>query len=333
MELRSHPEYYGVYLRDRRSWLDWQRTLATWKAGEETLAVDGLFLEWTPESARAFSAALAAMFQEYNEVLWRRFPYCRHCRGQCCLPGASGAGDFDFIALSLLGGEFPSLPEHVAASAGKCIYLAGDHCSWPEGWRTIKCWSFFCLGSDLGVPLEVLPGLLAEVREELRQIVTDYLPDPLRRYECSRGICLVANLDDPVAFAAGLHAALAAVFVTSLARRYRLPEPDAQLVDYRPEESDPSPEEELSAIAEAVTKLWDTTLPANLERARAQLWEDIESLEWIIAGDSRSAGQLLGEIARRYAIAPPRREWAALWRRMSVCLSLLRGLPCDRNSG
>jgi hypothetical protein len=302
MELTQHPEYH-TYVRDRETAERCQQAIAAWQASGEPFVVEEYSLGWTFAGAQALARSLSCLFQEYNRVLWERFPYCRQCGGRCCVVDASHVGLFDSIALALLDRSLPTLPERIEATAHDCIYHAANVCVLPVEWRTVKCWSFYCaLGERHNV-----------IAEELAPVVLNLLPDALRRYEVISGDPLIAHLGDPVDFADAVGNALFAIFVAPFDARY-------PVID---EQSLGSPAKHVAAqdilsldddglafIAEAAEQVRESppSVPAGLEISPDQLLADLELLEWIMLGHPGHGAKLLEEMYPRYAHAPAPRK-------------------------
>jgi hypothetical protein len=227
---------------------------------------------------------------------------------------ASHVGPFDGIALALLDLDLPALPERIAARERECVYLDGMRCALPAGWRTVKCWSFYCLGGrwNPGVCLGEYHGALAEA---LKGVVRDGLPDELRQYEVASGESLIDRLDDPTDFAHALDDALYELLVQPLHARYPLLD-EAQVGDAGAGEAPSLEEAVLTFVAGAIEKLFES-LPLDRKEQGVpvdQLLADLELIEWIVVGRPSNQGQLLSEMQDRYAALPdPRdREQAAL---------------------
>jgi hypothetical protein len=322
MRLSQHPEY-TKYLQDRETVRRCRQALAAWRADGEPIHVPDVDLCWTPERALAFVRSLVSLFRAYNQVLWEEFPYCRACGGGCCVLDASHVGPFDGIALATLDLSAPALPEVISASARECVYLDGRECTWPVDWRTIKCWSFYCLGGrwDPGASLGEHHGVLATA---LKGVVLAGLPEELRQYERVHGESLIAHLDDPTAFAHALDDALFDLLAGPLHARY-------PLLDDVPVEESAEPggarsleEDILAFVAQAMEELFESPPPAAEEPGVStdQLLADLELLEWIAAGHPSNGVRLLEEMHARYAAALPPRgaEPPTIGHRMRECI-------------
>lgn len=205
--------------------------MAAWRADNLPLSVERYGLTWRYTDAQRFVTDLARLFHAYNVLLWEHFPYCPGCGGQCCVKDASDVRLFDLLAVALLDQAPPILPVDHTLDKRACIYLVNARCAWPERWRTIKCWSFYCLGSGPWPPDANLGALYQAVTRQLQQVVEQWLPAPLRRYEAVEAISLAAYLEDPVEFANQLHEAVAAIFVAPFCARY--PMDDTELCSAR----------------------------------------------------------------------------------------------------
>ena len=335
MKLNRHPEYEHIYQRHRQANERCRRALADWQAGGASIPVERYGLSWTYESAQAFARALSRMFQAYNQVMWEQFPYCRPCSGQCCVLDASDIRPFDLIAVALLDLSPPLLPAESTATPRDCIYLVSQRCTWPDAWRTIKCWSFYCLGSGPWGPAETVDELYRAVSEALKAVARQGLPEPLRRYEAVRGEQLADHLDDPVHFADRLHDAIFDIFVGPLQARYPFSVGDPAGAAFRPAAAGAGPgpniflwETEapalagapsvddalafIAGIAEQATGLM-LAVPEETPGALEQLLADLESLEWIIVSRPAQAEKLLAEMYHRYVQAPEGEEYAGIW--------------------
>jgi hypothetical protein len=323
MRLSHHPEY-SKYLQDREAVQRCERAVAAWRAEEAPIYADKHGLVWTSERALEFVRSLVRMFEAYNRVLWEQFPYCRACGGGCCVLDASRLGPFDGIALALLDLPIPVLPDAIATSARGCIYLEGQECTLPRGWRTIKCWSFYCLGGrwDPGVSLGERHGVLAAA---LKGVVRDRLPEELRQYERLCGESTIAHLDDPTDFAHALDDALFEILVGPLHARYPLLE-EPRAADAAGQADAPSIDEKVLAfVGEAMAQLFESPPSPSEERVVStdQLLADLELLEWIAAGHPSNQVQLLEEMRARYAGLPARdrTRGLAIGHRLCACIA------------
>lgn len=320
MKLTNHPEY-STYSRDQETAQRCRQGIAAWEASDESIVVKTCSLCWTFESMQEFVHSLSHLFQEYNRVLWERFPYCVQCDGKCCVPGAPNVRPFDTIALALLGYSQPTLPGEVEATARDCIYHTANGCVWPKEWRPVKCWSFFC----------ALDERYTIISEELKEVVLNLLPDPLRRYEAVWGDQLAAYLVDPVDFAGTIHKALLDVFVAPFDDRYSIitKEPSCG----GPE--DVGGQEDLDVATNVLTFIMEVAeqvrgspplAPKGSEVPPEQLLADLESLEWIVMGLPEYGPKLLDELYQRYAPAAALSEGkhAAIWHHMCYHILYLR---------
>ena len=205
MRLTQHPEYQRVYLNNNEVALRCQLAIESWKMNNNVVVVPDYELDWTYESAQSFVSSLSQLFQAYNDVLWNKFHYCRRCGGQCCVVDASNVRAFDLLAIALLDLPTPVLANPITANERECIYLSNRRCTWPDKWRTIKCWSFYCLGVGPRKPDDSVGKLYAAITTELQQVVRSHLPDQLLKYETVHGVSLTDYLDDPVRFSDELH--------------------------------------------------------------------------------------------------------------------------------
>lgn len=336
MKLTQHPEYRTVYLPNQEVAQRCQQVIARWKGQQDIIPVPGYALEWTYESARLFVSDLAHLFQEYNRVLWNYFHYCRQCGGQCCVRDASDVRPFDLLALALLEQSTPVLPDTITAQERACIYLANRRCSWPDSWRTIKCWSFYCLGTGPWKEETSLATLHEEVANKLRLLVHELLPDQLRRYEAVHGLALSDYLDDPVEFSARLHDALSEIFVKPLNAVYPSIHPGVtshRAPSYAQQRSTSLflDDQVLTFIAEAAEQLLECPppLPEGVEISPEQVLEDLERLQWIIEGHPSQALEILKGMYSRYANvpAPTPEEEPAIWYRMRDYLARASQIP------
>jgi hypothetical protein len=328
MQLTHHSEYQTVYLHHQRVAQGCQAAVIAWRASEEVLDVAEFGLHWTPATAHTFVAALSQLFQRYNQVLWQDFHYCHQCGGQCCVVDASDVRAFDLIAMTLLDLPPPLLPERIAANPQDCIYLAGSQCTWPSAWRTLKCWSFYCLGSGPWPATAALGALYQEITAQLQSVVSTHLPAELRRYEQVRQMNFADHLADPVDFSNTLHIACQTLLVAPLQARFptfALEQPS----QVRTEHSSPIfllPEHDLyEFITEATEALYASppVSPTGVDSSVDQFLVDLETLTWLIEHSPaqyppEQSQQQLNELYQRYADAPipAKGETPTLWYRM-----------------
>jgi hypothetical protein len=327
MNTADHPEY-ARYLRHQAAWQGCQEAVGLWLASNEPILVERYGLCWTYEAARSFVHSLTQLFQAYNQVLWEHFSYCRECGGQCCVVDASDVRAFDLIAIALLEESAPVLPARIERVGQACIYLATTngrpHCSWPDAWRTIKCWSFYCLGSGPWPPDADLGKLYHAVTAELQHVMQTLLPEPLRRYEAVEQLELTAYLDDPVEFSNRLHEALAAIFVEPFRARYPFSKAVEALGIEQHATITPNiflmGEDVLTFIAEAMTEIDESPpAPPGRDFSQEQLLADLEMLAWIVESGPANYRAQVEEMQRRYAQVPA----GTLWYRMKEQLQIL----------
>ncbi|MEA4909240.1 MAG: hypothetical protein GYA17_05170 [Chloroflexi bacterium] len=211
MNVSQHPEY-DHYLETKRKANPYFTAVEAWRNSGKTISVPEYNLEWNVDSAQDFILKLAGLFQKYNQVIWDDFHFCRVCQGRCCVQGASSVEPFDWLALALVNEPFPVLPPDHPAEEKRCIYLQDQRCSWPENWRTFRCWTYYCLG-----PMHVIqkvcgkrdPGeCYAELAGALAQCVLAYLPMELRQFEMKKRISFSKKVDSPTAFAYAINEAV-----------------------------------------------------------------------------------------------------------------------------
>lgn len=308
MKLTQHPEYQRVYVSNGQVAVRCQEAVARWKVNNDIIDVPELGFQWTYESAQAFIQQLSQLFQAYNQVLWKTFHYCRECGGQCCVVDASNVRAFDLLAIALLSLQAPVLPTNITARERECIYLLNHRCSWPEAWRTIKCWSFYCLGIGPRKPDDSVGELHTAITRELQQVVRTYLPDQLHQYEHIHGVLLSDYLDDPVRFSDELHIALGKIFVAPLAKQYFIV--DTQNSPYpftdKPENADYDVDEVLATIVEIAEQVseYPLTLLTQTRISPEQVLADLESLQWIIEGHPSQSRQMVQDMYGRYTDSP-----------------------------
>ncbi|HEY4386487.1 MAG TPA: hypothetical protein VGN34_18680 [Ktedonobacteraceae bacterium] len=347
MKLTQHSEYQGVYLYNQEAFQRCQAAIAQWKEHNDIISVPAYSLQWTYASTQSFVRALSQLFHEYNRIIWEDFNYCRQCSGQCCVSGASNVRPFDLIAVALLDRTIPVLQDNITARGRECIYLSNRRCSWPDEWRTIKCWSFYCLGPGPWRANASISEMRGEIADKLQRLVRASLPEQLRIYEEVRGIVLADYLDEPLSFSNELHNALSEIFVDPLIERYSaMAMPPVIMTieeththntlsktNSRQRDISLLPlfdDKILAFITEAVEQIYEheMVVPEELMNIDpAQFLEDLESLQWIIEGHPSQRSKLLKEMSLRYANAPApgEHENPTLWYRMrDAIFTLLR---------
>lgn len=305
MKLTQHPEYQRVYLSNEEAAARCQEAVARWKVNNDSIDVPEYAIQWTYKAAQAFVQQLSQLFQAYNQVLWKTFHYCRQCGGQCCVVDASSVRTFDLLAIALLDVQAPVLPKNITARERECIYLLNQRCSWPEAWRTIKCWSFYCLGVGARKPNDSVGKLYTAITKELQHIVRKHIPDQLLQYEHVHNVLLTDYLDDPVRFSDELHTALDEIFVAPLARRY--PIIDIQELHHSfingSEHTNAAIDEVLATIAQIAEQVSDSplTLLTQMRISPEEVLADLESLQWIVEGHPSNSQKMLQDIEAHYA--------------------------------
>jgi hypothetical protein len=304
VERRQHPEAV-LYDRHQLAWPAPQQAVQQWRADNIPIPVTEYGLTWTVTSAAEFVRQLAALFHAYNQVLWESFSYCRECGGQCCVVDASDVHLFDLLAIALLDESPPCLPTQISVGHRSCIYLSTEggipHCSWPQAWRTIKCWSFYCLGSGPWPAGADLGALYRQVTTTLHAVVETMLPEPLRRYEQITHTHLNDHLEDPVDFAKTLHAALDDLFVAPFCRQYPLAAQQALAEPHTHTANLFLLEEEVAEfISTAMSTLEEPDAAATSDE---QVWADLEQLAWLVESHPPDACAQLQTLAQHYGDA------------------------------
>ncbi len=324
MDLTLHPEYSTVYRYQQRLAQGCQAAVAAWQASNEQLATAEPALQWTPTTAHTFVNAISQLFQAYNGVLWQEFHYCRQCGGQCCVVDASDVRPFDLIAIALLDLTPPVLPSRLAARPTDCVYLAGAQCTWPAEWRTIKCWSFYCLGSGPWPATVVLGTLHQAVMTRLQAVVNQHLPSPLRHYEISQQIHFADNLADPVLFAHTLHTACHDLLVAPLHARFPLfalaTPTHSSATGSRTPIFLMAERDLYEFITTATETLYEAppAAPPGTATSVDQFLSDLETLTWIVENEPAQHQQQVQELYQRYADTPvpAKGEELTLWYQM-----------------
>jgi hypothetical protein len=208
---------------------------------------------------------------------------------------------FDALALALLDEPFPDLASRAAAE--DCIYLGAQGCRWPQTWRPIKCWSFYCLGSG-DWELDAADARYQEITAVLGDVVRQWLPGRLRQPEEDGRSTYLAFLSDPIAFAESLGATMFDLFVEPFAARYDVGEAHRgaePLRAFGASVNPPADEAILLFIAEAGEALWQQSMTGDLTGAD-RLLADLEQLEWLLVNRPAAMPESLRDLARRYAV-------------------------------
>ena len=318
MQDHTHPEV-SLYRQHQERWPLCQQTIEQWRQSNIPLQVPEFGLYWTFAGAQDFVGELVALFQAYNDVLWAHFPYCPACGGQCCVVGASDVRIFDLLAVALLGEQPPVLSRPGTLGSRACIYLTvGDgrpRCSWPTTWRTIKCWSFYCLGSTTWPADSDVGARYRALTAALRTVVEEKLPEPLRRYEAITQLQLAAALEDPVEFAQCFHTALELILVTPLRRQF------ATLPCEQAQDSTSRAQPNLFLVEDEVAKFVGQAM-TELDEVDGPLWEDLETLIWVVESRPADARRTLLAMSQRYATEPRSPLEAQLHRHLLQLLSI-----------
>lgn len=324
MDLTQHPEYTTRYLHHQTLAQGCQAAVAAWQHSPETLLTAEPALPWIPATARIFINDIGQLFRAYNDVLWQEFHYCRSCGGQCCVVDASDIRPFDLIATALLDLMPPVLPPRLAAKPTDCIYLAGAQCRWPHEWRTIKCWSFYCLGSGPWPVNASLGALHGAIMTRLQVVVEQHLPLPLQRYETSSQVRFADHLADPVLFAHTFHTACHELLVAPLHARFPLFDLEAPVHSSATAGRTPIflvTESDFATFITTTTEaLYEAppVAPPDITVSVDQLLTDLETLTWIVENEPAQRTQQLTELYQRYATvpAPAKGEAPTLWYQM-----------------
>lgn len=312
MKLQNHPEH-GRYQADKALLADIAPAVADWLAAGQPLATETAV--FTPTMLRQLFAQLVDLFRAYNRVLWQEFDYCRQCRGGCCVVGASQVTAVDAVALTVLAEKLPDLPDQTKHDDRACIYLGVAGCTWPSGWRPLKCQIFYCLGSG-DWQLDAADVRYGRLTHRLQQTVSAHWPPLLPGHEA-----LADLLADPLHFAEALTAVLQDQVISPLSHGLDLPD--------QPPDSHSS-----TGYADPLAGV-PTFVAAMLERLDAlpeagatdvlDLYADLETLQWLAAGRPGNGRVLLQEVYGRYAQSRPADspELADLRREMAAQVSLL----------
>ncbi|MDX1688165.1 MAG: hypothetical protein R3248_09305 [Candidatus Promineifilaceae bacterium] len=319
--MSKHPEFEKHQTHGKQAEA-YRRVVALWQESDEPLP-DGDGRAWTVERAQGTLEALVDLFNAYNRVLWRHFPYCSQCLGGCCVVDAADLKGIDYVALALMEEQLPRRPARSPVGERACIYLTPQGCSWPAAWRPIKCAAFYCLGSGEW-RLDAADARYEEITGALRRAVGKHLP-AVERYVAMDEQTLLDLLPDPVAFADALAGRLDETLLAAIHARYPslLPEETREVSA----EQDPTAAA-LAFIAEAVEEVYAGPPPAPDGRplSAEQLLEDLETLQWVLLGGPVGDQPLLEEMAERYAAVPPPcgSEAPSVWYRMQRHVEALR---------
>lgn len=302
MDSHKHPEF-DRFERDRELVTTCRRAVRRWiDQGTTIRAADGV--QWTPESARAFIEEIGRLFRQYNLVLWRTFSYCRRCQGGCCVVGASQVTVFDALALALLEEPFPELAPRAAEA--DCIYLGAQGCRWPQGWRPIKCWSFYCLGSG-DWTLDAADERYKQITQALQGVVQRWLPGVVREAEKAGRPAHQRFLTDPIAFANALGATLFDLFVAPFSSAYGLavePQPGPSAGDWHLSIGASAVDAALAFVAGAVDTVYEGSqdnADNGSDDAINAFMADLEYLEWLLVTRPPRMRDELETLQRRYA--------------------------------
>ncbi|MCA9874636.1 MAG: hypothetical protein KC441_13295 [Anaerolineales bacterium] len=316
MELTLHPEY-EQYQADQALLARMGPAVAAWLAGGRSLKTETAV--FSPAAVRQLLAELVELFHAYNRVLWQEFDFCRQCRGGCCVVGASQVTAVDALALTVLNEPLPDLPAQTHHDDRACVYLGDGGCTWPARWRPLKCQVFYCLGSG-NWRLDAADAWYGRLTRRLQQTVTEHWPTLLRDYEAQSGRTLADLLADPLHFAEALTAVLDEWLIKPLETQLGVDDllPDEPVY---PHDAEPAPQTG-AFIAEMMDRL--EALPLG-ETAVADLYTDLETLQWVAAGHPDNSQALLAEIDAHCAAPhlPESRELDAIRRRIAAQVSLL----------
>jgi hypothetical protein len=315
MDQPQHPGYPG-YCQAVKMYAGWRAGLAAWRIAGKPVVVSRWGLSWTPESARQLVEALSLMFQAYNRVLWEQYAYCPGCLGQCCRAHAEHVGQLDLAALALLGLPLPDVTGSHPARR-QCFYLAPTGCAWPERWRPVKCWAFYCLGPggwELADPADQNYGAITA---SLESLVRQLFPPALLPGALSSGEHPADHLGNPLEFAERLENVFWDCFGEDFSTQYLsappVPRPDQPaylLVD----ESAGNPDAAVLAlrlVAETTGWIEARSGQEAGELQVEQVLTDLESLDWAARAGPASASAALKALEQRYAGALPPQEGQA----------------------
>ncbi|HMN27408.1 MAG TPA: hypothetical protein PKE45_04565, partial [Caldilineaceae bacterium] len=144
--------------------------------------------------------------------------------------------------------------------------------------------------SDVGARYRALTAAL-------RTVVEEKLPEPLRRYEAITQLQLAAALEDPVEFAQCFHTALELILVTPLRRQF------ATLPCEQAQDSTSRAQPNLFLVEDEVAKFVGQAM-TELDEVDGPLWEDLETLIWVVESRPADARRTLLAMSQRYATEP-----------------------------
>jgi hypothetical protein len=270
MNLSQHPEY-EKYLSDREFIQTIQAQLTEWLEGSE-------------EADSALTTAvsqLVSLFQEYNQVMWQEFPFCQMCLGGCCVVGASEVTPVDAAALMMLGHHLPVLPPQTHHDIRACIYLGEQGCTWPTGWRPLKCMTFYSLGSGEW-QLETSDERYGCLSQALQAVLDKHLPSILG----DNSSIDTDELADPITFAKTLSHRIAEQFLPEI------------ILSENGRSPSPLPDPTTMALL-AIAEISGQIL-INPPEMADQLLADLEQFEWVVTGHPALEKEILAEINGRY---------------------------------
>lgn len=303
MKRSDHPGYpsYHQSLKDSQRV---RKAIASWKDSGQEIEVPRYGLQWRPDSLQQFVKKLAGSFQAYNQVLWQVYPYCTTCRGGCCLIESPRISPFDMVSLAILDEPYPTFPENSQVLRETCVYLLGRRCSWPAAWRTMKCWTFYCLGGEgwqLSDPHDIRYRQMAE---DLKANLRQNMPPEINVYEVVTGEDLAERLIDPLDFADSLNHVLEEIFVQPFDARFPL---GVNLQNGRGSPSAANPDPEALALISRVMDQFETETPELGE----QILADLETIEMLVLTGQKISQTLLADLNLRYQKAKAESiEWA-----------------------
>jgi hypothetical protein len=306
MKSVQHPEFL-VYRRDLQIFQQMQQATKEWERDRQRLVVNQPAMRWTYPQAQAFIQSLTSLFQEYNHILWNQFPYCDQCRGQCCGVNAADVHPVDLFSLAMLGCSFPLLKNRVQATRRDCIYLSDRRCGWPEEWKTVKCWLFYCLGCGDWKLSDPVSRHYNKISQELKQLFQSRLPQALRKYEIHSGDRFAEHLIDPLELANTFCHAMQLILVEPFMNAFFPGDQRLAVHDMNEIATDNlvSSGGLLAFIAEIAEEIEQrSSIPSISGKwEMSQMLEDLEDLEMIALGHPGNEKRLLSDMYARYSHA------------------------------